>query len=504
VEARHYNAGMWRRWRWPRAGILAACAGVCVAGLAGCGPAPVSTAGPASPGPTLTLFAEFDGPLGVTVPAAASTQPVANTAGPSATALSGPIGTARPAASRTPRPTAAEAATLTPPATAAATATDTGATGGTPTPAASATATTAVSGTGTAVPLRPVISAANAVSVTEVAVFGPALATLTGTVTATARVRLEQVVWGPARSGGPALIAVAGAPGVQVYDRTTGQLTQPITTSAWAMTLAYSLSGQAVAAGTVNATVEVYDLRTGALSAVLGGPGVRVEQVRYLPVPGNVLPTGYAVVSLGTNNVLHFWDVARQAYLGPLDLGLGAAHTFDLSARAGGGRQWLAAAAGSTVRAWALPDLLTAAPDFQAVTPAFALAQPAPITALALSADGRWLAVGNSSGVVLLWDLTGDRAAPAARLDQQGSPAEQLAFTPGGGVLASAHGDRLIRLWAVGAATAGAAGAANSLHPLATLAGTTDRLTSLAFSADGRELASTGWEGLVRVWGVGE
>ena len=358
-------------------------------------------------------------------------------------------------------------------------------------PALRSTATPAISETTAALP--PSISAANAVSVTALAAFGPALAGLvTGTLTATvpAGPRLDQVVWAPGAAGGQ--IGVAGALGVLIYERATGQLTQPITTSAWATTLAFSLEGRALAAGTVNATVEVYDTRTGELQAVLGGPGVRVEQVRYLPAPGGGLPAGYAVVSQGANNVLHFWDVALQAYLGALDPGPSPAHSFDLSPGAPAGRQWLAVAAGSGVKVWALPALLAAAPAFNTVPEALELAQPALITSLALSADGHWLAVGNASGTIRLWDLAAEGGPVAQTLDRQAAPAEQLAFSPAGSVLASAHGDQLIRLWAVGGGT----------RPLAALAGHTDRITSVAFSPDGRELASTGWEGVVRVWGL--
>ena len=336
------------------------------------------------------------------------------------------------------------------------------------------------------------LTAANAVSVTLLAAFGPGLLIsgtegVTGTVPA--NVRLEQVVWGP----GEGQVAVAGAAGVLVYDRATGALAQRIVTSAWATSLALWPEGHALAAGTVNATVEVYDTRDGELRALLNGPGVQVAQVRYVPVPGSVLPAGYAVASLGVNNTLHWWDVALQAYLGPLTLGPSPAQRVDWSERAPFGRQWLAAAAGNVVSVWALPTLLEAAPAFDAVPPTRELAQPAPLTTLALSADGRWLAAANTSGTILIWDLS-DPSAPPQALARQAYPAEALAFSPSGDLLAAAHGDRLVRLWAVD----------GGAQPLAALAGPSDRITSVAFSPDGRELAATGWEGVVRVWGIAD
>ncbi|MCC7361982.1 MAG: hypothetical protein IT317_21035 [Anaerolineales bacterium] len=348
------------------------------------------------------------------------------------------------------------------------------------------------------------LTAANAVSVTLLAAFGPGLSvTGTAALTATpaislgASARLEQVVWGP----GAGQVAVAGAPGVLVYDRATGALAQRMVTSAWATSLALWPEGHALAAGTLNATVEVYDARDGELRVVLTGPGVQVALVRYAPVPGSVLPGGYAVASLGVNNTLHWWDVALQTYLGALTLGPSPAQQFDLSPRAPARRQWLAAAAGSTVRIWALPGLLQAAPAFDAVPPALELTQPAPLTTLALSADGRWLAAASTSGTILIWDLA-DPSAPPQALARQAYPAEALAFSPSSDLLASAHGDQLIRLWAVGATGLPSGAPVGGAEPLATLAGHSDRITSLAFSPDGRELASTGWEGVVRVWGI--
>ncbi len=396
---------------------------------------------------------------------------------------------------------------LTPTATLSATQTTTvTATSSAPVTTTALTATPTLTGT-EAAPLAARITVSNAVSVTQLAAFGPALAgrvtpagtvtaaatvTATGTVTPVEGVRLDQVVWVPVARGAAAQVAVAGAVGVQVYDRATGQLIQQIDTSAWATSLAFSLEGRALAAGTVNASVEVYDARSGELGTLLTGPGIRVAQVRYVPVPGSVLPAGYAVASLGVNNVLHFWDVALQTYLGPLDPGPSAVHSLDLSPRAPAGRQWLALAVGQTARVWNLPALVAAAPAFDAAPSAFDLAQPAALTALALSPDGRWLAAASTAGSIRLWNLTADPPTPAQTLARLAAPAERLVFSPDSSVLASAHGDRVIRLWAV----AGGAAA------LVELTGHTERVTSLAFSADGRELASTGWEGLVRVWGV--
>lgn len=65
-----------------------------------------------------------------------------------------------------------------------------------------------------------------------------------------------------------------------------------------------------------------------------------------------------------------------------------------------------------------------------------------------------------------------------------------LAFTPDGTVIASASGDKTVRLWRV---TDGAL-LREFEHP--------DKVTSVAFSPDGTILASGAWDGKVRLWQV--
>lgn len=72
------------------------------------------------------------------------------------------------------------------------------------------------------------------------------------------------------------------------------------------------------------------------------------------------------------------------------------------------------------------------------------------IYALALSPDGRTLAIGDKEAVITLWNVSNPRSPRplAAPLDAAGGPVERLAFDPAGTQLASAGGDRILR-WAV-------------------------------------------------------
>ncbi len=157
-----------------------------------------------------------------------------------------------------------------------------------------------------------------------------------------------------------------------------------------------------------------------------------------------------------------------------------------------------------TVRLW---DLNTRARRLAWV------AHAAPVNACAFSPDGRWLVTGASDGTLTRWSmaiadplweawLTDARPLPAQRaaaelsalaVAQHAASVTDCVFIGGGSLVASASGDRTIKVWDCAAATL--------LH---TLEGHLESVEGLAVDPGGRWLASVSAEGGLRVWSLAD
>jgi WD40 repeat protein len=113
---------------------------------------------------------------------------------------------------------------------------------------------------------------------------------------------------------------------------------------------------------------------------------------------------------------------------------------------------------------------------------------------LSSSADGRFVAAGDTAGAVFIWELSSERVSyklTTREVEEESisTLVWNVAFSPDGRLIACADGYGLIYIWDV---TTG--------ELLATLHGHSKAVSTISFSPDGRVLASGGLDGVIIIW----
>jgi RNA polymerase sigma factor (sigma-70 family) len=315
-------------------------------------------------------------------------------------------------------------------------------------------------------------------------------------------VRLWQVAAGPATASKPAvrletgeaggrlalaftadgksLVAADRGAGLRVWDTTTGALRHQFATSPDGFTELPALGGDARRVAVIGGLWRDW---LGVLDTGTGKEVARVPTAGLRPVLLQFAPDGRTLAALVGEGVVRFWDAGTGKELPGPEGHAGHIRSINLSAD------------GRTV-ATAAGDLTAALWDATTGRRRLVLPHPYEPYVVALAPDGKAVATGASDGRLRLWDAaTGKKLV---EVEAEGGCVYALAYSPDG------------RLLAYGAFHGGAladAATGRVIHRLESddKAG----VLHLAFSADGRRLATAGGhlrhddgKGFVDVWDV--
>jgi len=280
---------------------------------------------------------------------------------------------------------------------------------------------------------------------------------------------------------------------VKVWDAATGQEQLSLKGRyTWAVyCAAFSPDGRRIVSGGTDRTVNVWDATTGQEQLTLKGHTAPVTCVAFSP-------DGKRIVSGSHDRTVILWDA--QASQEALNL-LGHKSQVACVAISPDGQR-LASAAGDWGVGGAPRYVNGELRIWEAKSGRVAFnreGQASGVTCVAFSPDGKYLASGSgvwdeqqkqyASGEIQLRDPT--TGEERARYSGHASSVLCLAFSPDGRLLASAGFDGAIKVWDVEAA-----------REAFTLPGHAKWVTSLAFSSDGQRLASGGFDEVVKVWDV--